>query len=327
VQPFFGAIVWAVVAAILFAPVNARLLAAMPARRNGAALLTLLAILLMVIVPAIVLASALLDEAAGVYARVQSGKADLPGYFTQLQQRLPGWVSGLLERLGLTDLGAVQARIQAGVAASYQTLAARAFSLGQSAFGFLVGLGAMLYLTFFLLRDGPALAARIEDAIPLHPDQRRTLIDRFVAVIRATMKGSFVVAIVQGTIGGTVFWALGIHGALLWGVSMGLLSLLPAIGTGLVWVPVALYLLLSGSIWQGIVLVLCGLFVIGLVDNLLRPILVGRETRIPDYVVLLSTLGGIEIFGFHGFVIGPVIAALFIAAWEIFTESRARREA
>ena len=122
-------------------------------------------------------------------------------------------------------------------------------------------------------------------------------------------------AIVQGAIGGVVFWALGIHAALLWGVLMGFLSLLPAVGTGLIWVPVAVYLLVTGAIWQGIVLVLCGLFVIGMVDNVLRPILVGRETRIPDYVVLITTLGGLEAMGFNGLVIGPVIAALFIAVW------------
>jgi predicted PurR-regulated permease PerM len=146
-----------------------------------------------------------------------------------------------------------------------------------------------------------------------------------VVVIRATIKGSVVVAIVQGLIGGLVFWALGIEGALLWGVLMGAFSLLPAVGTGIIWVPMALYLLFTGQIWQGVALVFCGILVIGMVDNVLRPILVGHETRIPDYVVLITTLGGLELFGFHGIVIGPVIAAMFIAVWNLMTEIRTER--
>jgi predicted PurR-regulated permease PerM len=107
---------------------------------------------------------------------------------------------------------------------------------------------------------------------------------------------------------------------------MAFLSLLPAIGAGLVWVPVAIYLLATGAIWQGIVLIAYGIFVIGLVDNVLRPFLVGKDTKLPDYVVLISTLGGIEVFGLHGFVIGPVIAAMFMVTWEIFSASRLARQ-
>jgi predicted PurR-regulated permease PerM len=151
---------------------------------------------------------------------------------------------------------------------------------------------------------------------------RRALMRQFVIVIRATIKGSIVVAILQGLIGGLVFGALGISGALLWGVMMGFFSLLPAVGTGLIWAPVAIYLLATGAIWKGLILIFCGMFVIGMVDNLLRPILVGRDTRIPDYVVLITTLGGLQLFGFNGIVIGPVIAALFIATWQIVIRTR-----
>jgi predicted PurR-regulated permease PerM len=105
-------------------------------------------------------------------------------------------------------------------------------------------------------------------------------------------------------------------------VMMGFFSLLPAVGTGLIWAPVAIYLLATGAIWKGLILIFCGMFVIGMVDNLLRPILVGRDTRIPDYVVLITTLGGLQLFGFNGIVIGPVIAALFIATWQIVIRTR-----
>jgi len=119
-----------------------------------------------------------------------------------------------------------------------------------------------------------------------------------------------------------MFSFLGIQGALLWGSVMALLSLLPAIGAGLIWAPVAIYFLLTGALGQGITLILFGVLVIGMVDNFLRPILVGRDTKIPDYVVLISTLGGLVLFGLNGFVIGPVIAALFIAAWDLFSSSK-----
>jgi len=320
--PFFGAILWALIAAILFEPMNRRLLAKLPGRPNLAALLTLLVILALVILPAITLGIALLQEATAIYARIEGGEIDVGGYFRQVQGILPDWAISMLRRVGLGNISAIREKIADGIADSFQVLAAQTVAIGQRTFGFLVGLGAMLYLTFFLLRDGDALVEKLRGSIPLHPAPRNALMAKFVTVIRATVKGSIVVAILQGAVGGLVFWSLGIHGALLWGVMMGFLSLLPAVGTGLVWVPVAIYLLVTGAVWQGIVLVFCGFFVIGLIDNLLRPILVGRDARMPDYIVLISTLGGIELFGLNGIVIGPVIAALFIAVWEIVAAGR-----
>ena len=140
-------------------------------------------------------------------------------------------------------------------------------------------------------------------------------------MIRATVKGNVLVAAAQGALGGLIFWFLGVQAPLLWAVLMAFLSLLPAVGAALVWAPVAIYFLVTGAIWQGVVLIAFGVLVIGLVDNVLRPILVGKDTKMPDYVVLLSTLGGMALFGLNGFVIGPVIAALFIAAWDLFASA------
>jgi predicted PurR-regulated permease PerM len=203
-----------------------------------------------------------------------------------------------------------------------QALAPQALSIGMNTFDFMIGLGIMLYLLFFLLRDGKALAARVREVVPLRSDQKAALFGRFADVVRATVKGGILVAIAQGALGGLAFWFLGIHAALLWAALMAFLSLLPAIGAGLVWVPVAIYLLATGAVWQGIGLILYGVLVIGLVDNLLRPFLIGKDTKLPDYVVLISTLGGIEVFGLNGFVIGPLIAAIFMVTWEIFSASR-----
>ena len=168
------------------------------------------------------------------------------------------------------------------------------------------------------MRDGKALADRIKRVVPLRADQKAALFGRFADVVRATVKGGILVAIAQGTLGGLAFWFLGIHAPLLWAVLMAFLSLLPAIGSGLVWVPVAIYPLASGAVWQGVALIVYGVLVIGLVDNLLRPFLIGKDAKLPDYVVLISTLGGIEVFGLNGFVIGPVIAAMFMVTWESF---------
>lgn len=176
----------------------------------------------------------------------------------------------------------------------------------------------MLYLLFFFLRDGTALVARIREAIPLSEMKKSRLFQRITGMVQATIKGSLVVAVIQGSLGGVIFALLGIPRALLWGVAMAFLSFLPALGTGLVWAPVAIYFLLSGAILKSVLLTACGIFIIGLVDNIVRPILVSKDTRLPDYLVLVSTLGGLALFGLNGFVIGPVIAALFVSTWTLF---------
>jgi predicted PurR-regulated permease PerM len=194
----------------------------------------------------------------------------------------------------------------------------------------MVSFGVMLYLLFFLLRDGPQISRLIMRAIPLSEPQKQHLLRKFTTVARATVKGNIAVAAVQGALGGLIFWILGIQGAQLWGVLMAFLSLVPAVGGALVWGPVAIYFLLTGDIGKGSILTGFCVVVIGTVDNVLRPILVGKDTRMPDWVVLISTLGGMALFGINGFVIGPLIAALFIASWDLSTSTRdeiERREA
>jgi len=199
-----------------------------------------------------------------------------------------------------------------------QFFATKVLSIGQDTLEVVVGFFITLYLAFFLLRDGRTLTRRVRDAVPLDEDDKRQLFGKFITVIRATVKGNLAVAATQGALGGLAFWVLDIRGALLWAVLMAFLSLLPAVGAGLVWLPVAVYLLATGAVWQGLGLIAFGVLVIGLVDNLLRPILVGKDTKLPDYIVLISTIGGMAIFGINGFVSGPVIAAMFIAVWDIF---------
>ena len=323
ISPFYGAILWAMVTAIMFAPINRKLLQIAPKRQNTAALLTLVIIIALVIIPAIFIGISLAEEVIGLYARVRSNEFDFVQIFAGLQKSLPPWGKALLDRFDIANTEQIAQKLSDGVATVARFLAQSVLGFGQSAFAFVAQLGVMLYLTYFLLRDGERVAARVGGKIPVAIDIKLALAEKFAVVIRATIKGSVVVAVVQGLIGGVIFSLLGIHAAILGGVAMGFFSLLPAIGTGLIWVPVAIYLLATGAVWQGFVLIFCGLFVIGMVDNVLRPILVGKETRMPDYVVLISTLGGLSIFGINGFILGPAIAALFMAAWEIFGRTHA----
>jgi len=320
--PFLAAILWAVIAAILFTPIYTRLLEKMPRRPSSAALLTLLLIVALVIVPAAILTMALVGEATAIYGRIQSGDINPAQIVATFRAAMPSWVTGFLHNLGIDNLAEVRTSFGAGAADGVRAVLGQALQIGQSLFSLLLKLSVMLYLAFFLIRDGESLKRRVAAAVPLRSDHLHRLVDRFIVVVRATIKGSIVVAILQGLLGGLILWVLGIEAPLLWGVLMGAASLIPAVGTGLVWVPMALYLFFTGSFWQGAVLVFCGLFVIGMVDNVLRPVLVGRETRIPDYVVLITTLGGLQLFGFHGIVIGPVVAAMFIAVWDIATDMR-----
>lgn len=194
--------------------------------------------------------------------------------------------------------------------------------IGQGTVQFAVGLGVMLYLLFFLFRDGHTLALAIRRASPLKERYTDQIFRKFASVVKATVKGNVIIAIVQGAIGGITFWLLGLEAALLWGVLMAMLSLLPAVGAALVWAPVAGYLLLSGDYFRGLILIAVGAFVIGLVDNLLRPPLVGKDLRLPDYLILISTVGGISLVGINGFVIGPLIAAMFVAVWSLFNDDQ-----
>jgi predicted PurR-regulated permease PerM len=319
---FYSSILWGVVIAIMFAPMHRRLLARMPNHPTSAALLTIALIVLIVILPLTLVGASLAQEVAGVVGKMKSGEFNLARFLQQMISAAPRWVKDLLERFGISNLGGLQEKISNGLMQGGQYLATQALTIGQNTFDFIINLGIMLYLLFFLFKDGDALALRLRQAIPLRRALRDDLLDKFIVVIRATVKGGILVALAQGALGGLIFWILGINASLLWAVLMAFLSLLPAVGAGLVWMPVALYLLATGSVGQGVILIAYGFLVIGLVDNILRPMLVGKDTKLPDYLVLIATLGGIDVLGLNGFVVGPVIAAMFVATWDIFARSR-----
>ena len=315
--PFYGAILWAVIIAILFAPVYRRLLPHLHHRPNLAAGLVMLLVFLVGVLPFALVSAALGRQASLVYRRLESGDLNLTLLLRGLFDALPAWVAALLARVGLANFDNMQRYLTAALAQGSQFMATQAFGIGMDTFGFVASVGVALYLAFFLVRDGEALAHVATMMLPVAPQYKAELVVKFLAVLRATVKGSLLVAGIQGTLGGIAFWFLGIKGALLWAAVMAFLSLLPLIGAGLVWLPVAVYLLLTGQTWQSLALVAYGLFVIGLADNLLRPILVGKDAGLPDYVVMITTLGGMSVLGINGFIVGPTIAAMFIAVWHL----------
>ncbi len=322
--PYYGAVFWAVILAIIFAPLQSRLSPYLGNRRNLTALVTLLVCLIVAVLPVILITGLLVQEGSSLYKQIESGELDIGSFVGDAKELLPASFQLQLQRFGLGDVDQIRERLASGALEGSQFLATKAFSFGQGTFQFLVSFFVMLYLLFFLIRDGRELVALIRRALPLSDNQKRRLFSKFTRVVRATVKGNIVVAATQGVLGGVIFAILGIPAALLWGVLMAFLSLLPAIGAGLIWTPVAIYFLMNGMIIQSVILTLYGILVIGLVDNILRPVLVGKDTKMPDYLVLISTLGGLALFGLNGFVIGPLIAALFMSTWGLFTTAEGK---
>jgi predicted PurR-regulated permease PerM len=327
ILPYYGAILWGSALALLFEPLYVRLLGRMKGRRNLAALATLAIILVAVILPLALVGVSLVKEASGLYQRVKTGQVNFGAYFAQIVAAMPSWASSALERLGLDDLSLLQAKLTTAITARGEALAGRAVDIGGNVLDLVIEFAIAMYLLFFLLRDGVGLTRDIRAAIPLAPAAKERVLERFTTVIRATVKGNVLVAAAQGALGGIAFWFLGIHASMLWAVIMAFLSLLPAVGAALIWTPVAIYLLAVGQVWQGVALIAFGVFVIGLIDNLLRPILVGKDTQLPDYVVLISTVGGIAVIGINGFVVGPLIAAMFVAVWQLLAAERVEASA
>lgn len=317
-MPFYGAILWGLIIALVFEPLHRKILPRLQNRPNLAAILTLLVVILLVIVPFGIITTTLTIQAAGIFQRLQSGEVQPWVYFQRIFETLPVWMIDALKQLGFDSFSAFQARFNATLAQGAQWIAGQAFNAGQVTFDFTVQICITLYLAFFLIRDGAQMVQAAHRLFPLAPEHTQQLFEKFHTVIIATIKGNLFIAAIQGALGGLAFWFLGVSGTLLWAVLMAFLSLLPAIGAALVWLPFAIYFFISGSVWEGLGLMAYGVLVIGLVDNLLRPMLVGKSTRLPDYVIMITTLGGMTVIGMNGFVLGPLIAAMFVSVWHLY---------
>jgi len=315
-KPFFAPLLWACIIAVLFHPVQVWLEGKWGHRPNLTALTTLTGCVVLVVIPVLLLLASFVQQGVAVYQQIEAQQIQPGKYIDRVREAFPA-IQALLERFEI-DMKTVRERAASAAVAASQFIAHNALAVGQGTFSFMLKLALMLYVAYFLLRDGRMLVEKLVAGLPLGDERERLLFQKFAEVARATVKGNLLVAMVQGTLGGLIFWILGLPAPLLWGVVMTVLSLIPAVGAGLVWLPAAIYLYAIGDGVSATVLVLYGLIIIGLADNILRPILVGRDTKLPDWMVLLSTLGGMALLGINGFVVGPLIAVLFIAFWQIF---------
>jgi predicted PurR-regulated permease PerM len=183
---------------------------------------------------------------------------------------------------------------------------------------FFLNMFVMLYAMFFFLMGGRGMLNKILYYSPLPQKDEELMLERFSSITRATIKGTMIIAVIQGTLGGIGFWAAGISGAAFWGTIMMVMSIIPGVGTAVVWVPAVIILFVKGDTMTAILLTAWCAGVVGTIDNVLRPRLVGQDAKMPDLLILLSTLGGIFMFGATGFIIGPIVAGLFLTAWSIY---------
>lgn len=324
--PFATPLLWSALAAIMFQPLYKWALVKCRGKRNPAALLSLTIILLAVILPALWIGSLVVREALEVIAALQNDPIDLAAWANQIYGMLPAVAQDMIDDSGWADMSEAQTRLQELLGESAGVLASSAVSIGSGALGFVLSFALGLYVTYFLLRDGSRIGETILHSAPIEREIADRLAERFLGIVRAVIKGSGVVGLVQGTLGGITMAIAGVPSALLLGVLMAILALIPAVGTALVWAPVGVWLLVSGDIWQGVFVLGSGFIIISSADNVLRPILVGRDTGIPDWIILVTTLGGLSIAGFSGIVLGPLVAGLFLASWSILQEQRAEDE-
>ena len=322
VWPFAAPLLWATLAAIMFQPLYQSILARIPGSPNYAAIATLLIITFAVLIPGFIIGGLIVDEAAQLVVAFQEGRIDVASLIEQVKNALPANIREWIDASGWGDLSALQERAQQFIGESAGLIAQQAVAIGGGIFGFVLSFGVGLYVTYFLLRDGKAISARVMHDLPLENSIVKELADKFLGIVRATIKGSVVVGIVQGALGAITFWIVGLPSVVLFGMIMAIASLLPAVGSGLVWVPAAIWLLATGAVWEGLFVIFSGVVIIGMADNILRPILVGRETGIPDWIILITTLGGIATLGLSGVVLGPLVAGMFLAGWSIIQKIR-----
>ncbi len=303
-------IFWALTLAIIFSPMNELLSKWLKGKRAVAASLTLVAIVLLIIVPSSLLGALFVKELGSLYEKsvVQIGSGSLQNISYGFMEKLPV----------LSDFDSLKSKALESMKNYSDNISSFAFGVGKSSLEFVVKFMVMLYVLFFFLKDGPLWVKRVTEVLPLGSRKENYLLSKFSEMVRAVFKGSFVIALVQGALGGILFWVVGIASPIVWAALMMLLAFIPALGPAIVWAPAAIILFLSGDTLGALVLLLGGIFLVGTIDNFLRPYLVGKNTNMPDLLIFLSVLGAISIFGVAGVVIGPVLSALFLAVWELF---------
>jgi predicted PurR-regulated permease PerM len=315
IKSFLVSLLLAGILAGMTHPVYERLRRWLGGRRPLASIATVLIVLLVIVGPLVgffgIVASEAVQVAQGVAPWVEQ-QISHPNELDRLLQRLP-----FAERLApYQDQIASKLAEFAGKVGTFLVNSIAAGTRGTAVFFF--HLFVMMYALFFFLIDGKRILNKILYYMPLSSDHESRMVERFTSVARATIKGTLVIGVVQGGLAGLAFAVFGIHGATFWGTIMAVLSIIPGVGTALVWIPAVIYLVAVGETGAAVGLFVWCAAVVGSVDNVLRPWLVGKDTKMPDLLILLGTLGGLLLFGAAGIVIGPIVAALFVTIWDIY---------
>ncbi len=312
-KPFFYPIFWAAVVASIFYPLFKKIKKYLKSPRLSAAIIMLL-VLLIIVIPVTGIGSLLVKESIGLYNSIDSNSAQIS---INIQSTL-SWLQNhpYVQKLGINQEQWVQKF--SGLTREATTYVFNNLkNFTQNSVVFLVLLLLMFYALYYFLLDGARFLRLAMHLCPLGDKHEKMLYDKFTATALAIIKSSLAVGIIQGVLGALVFMIVGLQGAVILGVLMAALCVLP-IGSGFVWAPTGIYLLITGRIWEGLLVLILGVLVISTVDNLLRPIFVGKQTQIHPLLVLFSTLGGIAFFGITGFLIGPIITALLVSLWEMY---------
>ncbi|MBM4271611.1 MAG: AI-2E family transporter [Deltaproteobacteria bacterium] len=312
--PFVLPLFWAAVIASIFRPLYLRFNRRWN-RPSMCAALTFLIIALIIILPGIIIGSLLFAESMRIYESLGPDGGNVEKIVRSITRAIKD--SPYFVRLHIDEqfwTGKVS-EIGRGIA-SYMLEHLK--NLTQNTVIFLAQFAVMLYTLFFFIRDGDAFLGMLMRLFSLGEDREKILYERFVVTAKSTLKVTLIIGGIQGTLGGFIFWATGIEGALVWGVVMVFMSIVPVVGCSIVWVPAGVVMLLMGHVWKGVLILSYGAFVISMVDNLLRPMLIGRDVQMHPLLIFLSTLGGITLLGFSGFVIGPIITSLLLALWAMY---------
>lgn len=314
IKTFAFPIFWAAIIAGIFYPLY-RLINKKLNVPNLSTAITMMVVLLIIVIPLILISTLVIKESFDLYSSLSTDKGQLHENIKHAIE----WVktNPYTARFAFNENFWTDkfAELTQGVT-SFLLNSAKQFT--QNSIVFLVMFFISFYTLFFFIRDGEKLLKKIMHLCPLGDDYEKNLYNKFTSTARATIKGSLIVGLIQGALGGGMFALAGIDGAIIWGILMVLVASIPAIGAYFIWLPAAIIQLIIGNIWTGVGMLLFGTLVIGTIDNFIRPYLVGKDSQMHPLLVLLSTLGGIAVFGISGFIIGPIIASLMLAFWEMY---------
>jgi len=314
-SPFIKAVAWATVLSILFYPLYAYLGTRIK-WKSLASVVTLIIILIIIIGPVSYLSVLLVGELKQIAGSVDKGQ--LQSLSKIFEHPWVTWIVDKIEPLfGAENVDLKQTFIE-GVQNIGHSMLSQITTGARNVFGALLNFVFMSLSIFFLLRDGPRFLARFRNYLPFSEDQKDTLEVQTKDMVVSTIYGGVVVALVQGTMGGLAFYFVGVPAPVLWGTAIFIMSFIPMLGTFSVWGPCVVYLFLQGQVAHGIILALIGVFGISMVDNILKPIIIGGRTKMPTLLIFFSVLGGLKLFGVIGLIMGPLVVALFISILEIF---------